>query len=87
MFALGSPWVALGVLLGSLWLLLGRPGSYLGCSRGELGVSLECSEGLLCVAWVLLGALGPPTGLAEEVLGVQGSFGETGGCGKVAPET
>ena len=76
-------WVALGVLLGSLRLLLRRLGSHLGCSWGELGVPLGCSEGLLCVAWVLLGALGPPRGLAEEVLGVQGSFGETGGRGKV----
>ena len=44
---------------------------------------MGCSEVLLCVAWVLLGSLGPPRGLAEEVLGAQGSFGETGGRGKV----
>ena len=47
---------------------------------------MGCSEVLLCVAWVLLGALGPPRGLAEEVLGAQGSFGKTGGRGKVAAE-
>ena len=75
-------WVALGVLLGSLRVLLRRLGSHLGCSWGELGVPLGCSEAFLCVAWVPLGALGPPRGLAEEVLGAQGSFGETGGRGK-----
>ena len=45
-----------------------------------------CSEGLLCVAWVLLGSLGPPRELAEEVWGSRGSFGETGGRGKVVAE-
>ena len=69
--------------MGYLRVLLRRLGSPLGCAWGELGVPLGCSEGLLCVGWMLLGALGPPMGLAEEVLGIQGSFGETGGRGKV----
>ena len=64
-----------------------QPGGALGRTWGALGASLGfpwgCSEVLLCVAWVLLGALGPP-GLAEEVLGAQGSFGKTSGRGKVA---
>ena len=66
-----------------LRVLLRRLGSHLGCSWGELGVPLGCSEAFLCVAWVPLGALGPPRGLAEEALDVQGPFGETGGRGKV----
>ena len=71
-------WVALGVLLGSLRVLLRRLGSHLGCSWGELGVPVGCSEVLLCVAWVLLGALGPPRGLAEEALAGPGVLWEDG---------